>query len=89
MIVEDRQLPEYGTPVPHRLSYDQVLGRRTRTVVFFDAVLDTSYTAILDYVVSVLNRLPGKWVLSIDLSGLGAPFARCWTRRRCRIGASL
>ncbi|GIT86165.1 hypothetical protein [Roseobacter sp. OBYS 0001] len=54
--------------------FQQQLGERRRTVVFQETVQLYSYTDLADYLVHRLQQIP-NWQLTIDASGLGAPFS--------------
>jgi hypothetical protein len=70
VLLHDEQLPVYRNG-------KQVLGRRTRTVVWADRVGDTAYTDLARYVAILLAKpeLQGRTKLIIDASGLGQPFS--------------
>ena len=55
----------------------QKLGDRQRAIVWCDTIKDTSYTAILQYLVDVMNKpaIRGKVKLGIDATGLGRPLS--------------
>ena len=70
VLVRDKQLPEWGG------GSGQVLGLRTRTVVFADRIRATSYTDIANHVAVMLAKrdLQGRTTLCVDSTGIGAPF---------------
>lgn len=54
--------------------YEQELGPRKATVVFEETIRLYSYTDLADYLATRLLKIP-HWTLTVDASGLGAPFS--------------
>ena len=75
-LLHDKQYPEWGQ------GGRQVLGLRTRTVVFADRIRATAYTDIAAHVASMLAKpdLQGRTKLCVDATGLGAPFCDVLTQ---------
>lgn len=70
VLLHDEQLPVYD-------GSRQVLGPRTRTVVWADRIADTAYTDLSRHVAVILSKqqLHGRTKFIIDSSGLGQPFS--------------
>ena len=70
VLVQDTRLPEWES------SMRQVLGKRTRTVVFADRIRVISYTDIAAHVAAMLAKpdLQLRTTLCVDATGLGGPF---------------
>jgi hypothetical protein len=75
VLLRDKQFPEWQKG-------RQVLGLRTRTVVYADRVRATAYTDIASHVASMLAKpdLQGRTKLCVDATGLGAPFCDVLTQ---------
>jgi hypothetical protein len=76
VLVHDKQYPEWGKGAR------QVLGLRSRTVVFADRIRATAYTDIANHVAAMLAKpdLHGRTKLCVDSTGLGAPFCDVLTQ---------
>jgi hypothetical protein len=76
VLVRDKQFPEWGG------GSRQVLGPRTRTVVFADRIRATAYTDVASHVAAMLAKidLQGRTMLCVDSTGLGAPFCDVLTQ---------
>jgi len=70
VIIEDKQLPEWASPVQQRL------GDRRRCVVYADRVIDTRYPDIAHHAASLTQRSPiaQRWTLTVDATGVGRAF---------------
>ena len=79
VLIKDERLPMFdGTK--------QVLGPRTRVIVFADMFKEVEYSDIADYLQELLTRpaIKGKVSLSIDASGVGAPFSSFLRKRKVK-----
>ncbi len=70
VIIEDKRLPEWSSPVQQRL------GERQRCVVYADRVMDTRYPDIARHAASLTQRSPiaERWTLTVDATGVGRAF---------------
>ncbi len=69
VVVRDECYPEFTG-----VGFQQRLGPRKCTVVFHETVQLYSYSDLADYLAKRLHQIP-QWTLTIDASGLGAPFS--------------
>lgn len=70
VLIQDERIPIWeGTR--------QKLSERHRVIVWADYLRDTSYSAITDYIRTILTRpiIKGRVKLAIDATGLGRPFS--------------
>lgn len=70
--------------LPFWRGHRQELGPRQRTIVWADFLKDTSYSAIADYVVTVMAKPPlhGRTKFAFDSTGLGKPFGSMCKERQ-------
>lgn len=69
VVVRDECLPRFTGR-----GFEQELGPRKATVVFEETIQLYSYTDLADYLAKRLVQIP-HWTLTVDASGLGAPFS--------------
>lgn len=76
VLLHDVQLPEWGR------GSQQILGERTRTVVYADRIRQTAYLDIAAHVAALIENpeLKGRTQLCIDASSMGAPFSEVLTQ---------
>lgn len=69
VVIRDECYPQFSGR-----GFEQELGQRRCTIVFQESIQLYSYTDLADFLAKRLGQIP-NWTLTIDASGLGAPFS--------------